>query len=346
MHRWEWRTALLIAFLCAGTVNAQEPAKHAAPAPLFRDPAYDGAADPTIVWNRAEKTWWIFYTQRRANQSAEPGVRWCHGTEIGIAESKDQGQTWAYKGVAKGLAFESGQNSFWAPEVFWNETLYHMFVSYVPGMHDDWEGERFIIHYTSDDLLNWKKEGILPLSSKHVIDPCVYRLPDGRWRMWYKDEADGCHIYAADSPDLYAWNVAGPVITDRAGEAPNVFELGGYYWMLTDSGGLNLYRSKDAMKWDYQGPFMQEPGKRPEDGAVAQHPDVLIAKDAAYIFYFVHPFGPRHPEPDKHCSVLQAAKLEAREGQLTALRDEPFDFWLLPQKDDVPPNATSQETGQ
>ena len=35
-------------------------------APLFRDPIYDGAADPSIIWNSMEKTWWIFYTNRRA----------------------------------------------------------------------------------------------------------------------------------------------------------------------------------------------------------------------------------------------------------------------------------------
>ena len=36
-------------------------------APLFRDPIYDGAADPTIIWNPKEKAWWIFYTNRRAS---------------------------------------------------------------------------------------------------------------------------------------------------------------------------------------------------------------------------------------------------------------------------------------
>lgn len=42
------------------------------PAPLFRDPIYDGAADPTIIWNREAKTGWQLYTHRRANV-AGPG---------------------------------------------------------------------------------------------------------------------------------------------------------------------------------------------------------------------------------------------------------------------------------
>ncbi|WP_019534432.1 hypothetical protein [Paenibacillus ginsengihumi] len=27
-------------------------------APLFRDPIHDGAADPTVIWNREAKEWW------------------------------------------------------------------------------------------------------------------------------------------------------------------------------------------------------------------------------------------------------------------------------------------------
>jgi len=185
--------------------NALLGATTTAPAPLFVDPVYDGAADPTLVWNRDEKTWWLFYTSRRANQRDEPGVRWCHRTDIGIAVSSDGGHTWTYKGTARGLVFESGQNAWWAPEIIWWADRYHMFVSYVPGMHDDWTGDRYILHYTSSNLLDWEFEAKIPLSSDHVIDPCVYRFPDGTWRMWYKDEAADCHIYLAESKDLYTW---------------------------------------------------------------------------------------------------------------------------------------------
>jgi hypothetical protein len=57
--------------------------------PLFRDPVYDGAADPAIIWNQKEKEWFIFYTNRRANAKDATGVTWVHGTRIGIAESSD-----------------------------------------------------------------------------------------------------------------------------------------------------------------------------------------------------------------------------------------------------------------
>jgi hypothetical protein len=64
------------------------------PAPLFRDPIYDGAADPTIIFNRKETTRWIVYTNGRANvASAGPRLAWVHGTDIGIASSSDGGVT-------------------------------------------------------------------------------------------------------------------------------------------------------------------------------------------------------------------------------------------------------------
>jgi hypothetical protein len=31
-----------------------------APKPLYRDPVYDGAADPVVIWNPAVQRWWMF----------------------------------------------------------------------------------------------------------------------------------------------------------------------------------------------------------------------------------------------------------------------------------------------
>lgn len=58
---------------------------HVAPAPLYRDPVTDGAADPVVVWNPVDKCWWMLYTQRRANLDAAD-VAYCYGTQIGVAE--------------------------------------------------------------------------------------------------------------------------------------------------------------------------------------------------------------------------------------------------------------------
>lgn len=156
-----------------------------APAPLFRDPIYDGAADPALIWNRDEQSWWLLYTNRRANVDTR-GVSWAHATDIGIAASTDGGQTWRYRGILPGLEFERGRNTFWAPEVLWHAGAYHMYVSYVPGASHDWSGARHIVHMTSPNLWDWRFESKLQLSSDRVIDAGVIRMPSGQWRMWFR----------------------------------------------------------------------------------------------------------------------------------------------------------------
>lgn len=73
--------------------QSREPAGKVADKPLFRDPVHDGAADPVLVYNRDRGSWFMFYTNRRANVEGLSGVTWVHGTEIGIAESTDGGAT-------------------------------------------------------------------------------------------------------------------------------------------------------------------------------------------------------------------------------------------------------------
>ncbi len=91
---------ILITSLFSLTMTAQKDIqkdkKHIAPKPLFRDPIYDGAADPTIIWNEKEKKWFMFYTNRSAKDSTAKGITWVHGTQIGVATSED-GAKWTYK---------------------------------------------------------------------------------------------------------------------------------------------------------------------------------------------------------------------------------------------------------
>ena len=59
-------TLFLLLFCTIVGVKSQEPGA-IADKPLFRDPVFDGAADPVVVWNPKIKKWWMFYTNRRAN---------------------------------------------------------------------------------------------------------------------------------------------------------------------------------------------------------------------------------------------------------------------------------------
>lgn len=297
--------------------------------PLFRDPIYDGAADPTVIWSQEEHAWFLFYTARRANLDL-PGFAWVHGTDIGIATSRDEGHTWRYRGIAHGLPIERGTNTFWAPEIIEHDAQYHMYVSYVQGVPLDWSGERHILHYVSHNLWDWQFRSQLTLSSDYVIDACIHPLPGGGWRMWYKDEAHGAHTYAADSIDLDAWQVVGPVITDVPHEGPNVFAWHGVYWMVTDFwSGLGVYRSLDLHTWQRQANILDKPGQRPDDGSCGRHADIVVNGDLATIFYFVHPDEDApHPEMvhnvipyAKRRSSIQAASLALAEDEVTLLCD-------------------------
>ena len=277
----------------------------------------------------------MLYTNRRATVECE-GYAWVHGTDIGIASSRNAA-VWLYRGTIRGLEFEPGRNTFWAPEVLLHKGVYHMFVSYVRGVPTTWDFDRDIYHYTSRNLWDWTPEGRIDLSSHRVIDACVHELPGGRWRMWYKDESASSHTFAADSADLSRWEVRGPVIADCAHEGPNVFFWKCAYWMITDPWqGLAVYRSDDAENWSRQENILDTPGTRRDDGNIGNHADVLVQGDRAFIFYFVHPGMQRAadggmPESMPYASrrsSIQAAELELQGGVLRCNRDSPVSLDL------------------
>ena len=67
------------------------------PAPLYRDPIFDGPADPMIIRKASDGKFYMFYTQRRASQQV-CDVSYCYGTAVGVAESED-GSYWLYRGA-------------------------------------------------------------------------------------------------------------------------------------------------------------------------------------------------------------------------------------------------------
>lgn len=306
------------------------------PAPLFRDPIFDGAADPTLIWNHQEKQWWILYTCRRANVPTN-GVSFVHGSDIGICSSVD-GQKWLYRGIVPNLNFEPGRNTFWAPEVIEDNGLYHMFVSYVRGIPVDWDEPRHIVHYAGEDLWNLHFCDVLELSSDKVIDPCIYKVDDC-WKMWYKDEVHQSHTYASVSRDLYHWEAHHPEITDCPHEGPNVFFYQGYAWMITDPwDGLGVYRSTDFSHWERMENILREPGTRQDDNRIGQHADIAVFGENAYIFYHTHPGLANENRQNnsydwnyaERQSGLQVAKLQYQNGKLLCNRDEPFELLLTP----------------
>lgn len=326
---------LLVLMLCWAASLA---AVAAAPKPLYRDPVYDGAADASIIYDHGAGVWKMFYTNRRATMKLPDlkDVAWVHGTAIGIATSAD-GSNWRYQGTAALPAACTSVTS-WAPELYYENGVYHMWLTVVPGIFHRWGvpgAAGRIVHLTSSDLRQWACDGTVELGATRVIDASVLKLGD-RYRMWYKDETAGSVIMAADSRDLRHWTPAGegPVSTTRA-EGPKAFRFQGHYWMVADAWkGLIVLRSDDAASWTQQDGFLlAQPGARPTDQGLGQHPDVVVDGERAYIYYFVHQGRAPEAAADPHWqqrTVIQVAELVYRNGKLSVDRDAPVDVRLTP----------------
>lgn len=299
-------------------------------APLLQDPL-GGPTDPTVIRNEQTGQWHMFYTQRRP---ADPGtgVEWVHGSRIGVAVS-DDGARWLYRGVVDGLdpVGMPGPNTHWAPEVVWDGSKYHMYLTWISGVPSTWAGhERRIAHLISDDLDRWEHCGFLELSSNYAIDAAVARTLDGLLRLWYKDEADNSTTYAAVSSNWHTFSVEGQVMGGVPHEGPNVFELGGWFWMIVDEWrGQRVYRSDDGVSWFAQGLILNSPGSHPEDRQVGRHADVVCGEEAV-AFYFTHPKWGGSNDVELQAGPLRRsevhrARLWVVDGVLRCDRDVPAD---------------------
>ncbi len=332
---------LLLLFAVVGGLNGRaEPA----PKPLFRDPIHDGAADPVVIWNPQVKRWWMFYTNRRATVTNEPGVAWVHGTRLGIAESTNGGANWAYIGTAQielPAEFGGANITHWAPEVFTApDGTHHMFLTVVPGTFTDWNHPRSIVQFSSRDLRTWTNARPLKLASDRVIDACILRVGEGTnqlWRLWYNNERDRKSIYYADSTDLGNWQDKGKAVGDQSGEGPKVFRWQNSYWMVTDVWrGLGVYRSDDALNWKRQSGdnLLQQPGRGTDDQVIGGHPDVVVSGERAFLFYFTHPSRrpgvPKENSYERQRSSILVTELFHRDGKLVCDRDATTDIQLQP----------------
>jgi hypothetical protein len=323
----------------AGTPG-QSPAKPGklAPKPLYVDPVYGYGTDPVLCFNAEQKKWFMFYTSRRG-----PGIPLIHGSPIGIATSDDGGATWTYLQNAE-IDYTKGltEYTYWAPEVIYHEGTYHMYLSFVPGIFDNWNHPREIVHLTSKDMLKWKFESVLDLKSDRVIDACVIQLPNGKWRMWYKDETKSRSLSYADSNDLVKWEPKGNAVTDHNGEGPKVIHWKSKYWLIADIwAGQHIWSSDDCMNWKAQ-----------ENTLPGNHGDAVVSGDRAFFFYFTNnPAGgmrgrgrgntgadanaPAASRGGRGRSlVINVTELEVKDGKLTCDPNQPTYIQLLPQREE------------
>jgi len=314
--------------------NAIEHPTPVAPKPLYRDTIYDGAADPVVIWNKHEQKWFMFYTNRRANVLKTDGVDWVHGTPIGIAESSDGGLTWDYKTNAN-INYGEKNATYWAPDVIEYNGTYHMYLTVVPGIFNDWNHPRKIVHLTSYNLIDWKFESEIKLASDKVIDAGIVKAPNGKWRLYYNNERANKSIFYAESTDLFHWTDKGKVISDKRGEGPKVFYWENRYFMIVDTwNGLAVYQSKNMNNWHSQkNNILQKPGNGTDDNVKGGHADVVISNNRAYIFYFTHPGRYNGANEDNYKtrrSSIQVGELKFNDGKVTCNRNLPVAIKLEP----------------
>lgn len=214
-----------------------------------------------------------------------------------------------------------------------------MYLTVLGGRRTDWTGKAEIVQFASHDLGKWEYLGAIGLDSPRVIDAAVARCGDGRYRLWYKDEARGSNTFSAvsDTPDRpSSWVLEGVAIPGRPHEGPKVFRLGGSYWMIVDEWrGQAVYRSVDGTgNWTRQehlgGLILTAPESWDGRAVVGRHADVVPlggdagdgGADRALLVYFTHPcwdgedIGTMSPDPRTRLSHVRAAVLEVRGGIL------------------------------
>ncbi len=71
-----------------------------------------------------------------------------------------------HQGTCIGLDFESGVNTFWAPDVFWDASagVWHMYVTFVRRVRVTWGGKQMLAHLTSGDLAAWSFQGLVEVA--------------------------------------------------------------------------------------------------------------------------------------------------------------------------------------
>lgn len=306
-----------------------------APKPLFRDPVYDGAADPIVIWNPQVSKWWMFYTNRRANQAQLPNIAWVHGSPIGIAESSD-GANWSYLGIANfpDLPSECGgkDTTLWAPDIVQGDDgKWHMYLTIVPGVSTKWNLPGFISHLTSTNLRDWKYESKISQLGTRVLDADIIKMDDGKWRMYYKHQNVYSSIKMIESKDLYTWSDPKEALKIN-GEGPISFKWKGYYWLIIDTwNGQTVHRSIDGNTWEVQpgSPLLPDgEGIGKDDTTNALHANIVISNNRAYLYYFTHG-GRVGPDKNKdgfeqRRTSIQVVELEMnKEGWISANRNQP-----------------------
>eukprot|EP01043_Picozoa_sp_COSAG02_P025553 COSAG02_NODE_1440_length_12590_cov_2.822352_6_plen_705_part_00 len=231
MFSWCGSGLASAALILAGLAPYHAAGLNVASSPFYRDPLFDGAHDPELVWNHAEQCYWLLYLQNRYNiPLSDPApLGRTSLTDIGLASTPDGGRSWVYRGVAEGLDVPAsaradelppsgtqqyGGATWWRPAVTFAGGVYHAFwIMWEssrgmkgpdgPGAYANWN----LIHYTSNNLKSWRYNQTVRTNS-FAYDSDVFRLADGRYILFSTGQTRLVrgNPKVLQSYDLYHWS--------------------------------------------------------------------------------------------------------------------------------------------
>lgn len=219
--------------------------------------------DHTFIYNKKQKKWHVIGITHSRNMDYinDPGLNLLHISADNLLQSP-----WEVKPHALTADMEKYKESvLWAPHCVFHKGKYYLYAcagsQQGAHVHDSYQ----INLYISDDAVSWTRYEKNPLfvDGFDARDPMIIR--DGKqWIMYYTANSTpngGNHIVAAyTSKDLLHWENRRVVFTHpREGtfggptESPFVLRRGSWYYMfLCDGGHMDVYRSKDPFKFQYE----------------------------------------------------------------------------------------------
>jgi len=195
------------------------------------------------VWHEGEHAWWLLYLQNRYNSPASDPrgtCPYCSLTDIGLASTPDHGETWVYRGVARGLDIppalrhdrrnpmqQFGGATWYRPAVLRVGAVYHGFWVY---SEVDRAGGYKIVHYSSTNLKDWEYVGVV--AGDRGYDSVCFRADVGAAKRYVIMSTQSNQAF--ESPDLAAWrpvNASDKQLNREVGEGPHVVEWRGARWL-------------------------------------------------------------------------------------------------------------------
>jgi hypothetical protein len=183
--------------------------------------------------------------------------------------------------------------------------------------------------------MDWTPAGVIEnLGSNRTLDPCLHKLPDGKWGLWYKDEFAGRTGFA-EGDDFSAFRKDRSFRIDGGSgglEGADVCQWNGYYWLLGDDcssyDGIRVYRSCGCRNWERRANILNRSGRRPGDQGPGHHPEAIVNGNEAFVFYWTSQHVPARVGEGCEICLLQVAMLEFRNGELFCDRNREFDLNL------------------